>query len=171
MGFWRLLWALKRTFMSNGLRFQQEKMIGFCLFKPIFCGFDPMGFITMETPPFGEYFSFFPSTTKQANLGEQWSKPGLVVLYWGWHPTQLYGDCKKPWNKDRLIKQPGFHGSCHVRVLLPVHNGGLSDFFFCCCCHSHTDCKRTPSYGISILWDASFYIRHWGIVLSGQSVV
>ena len=43
-------------------------------------------------------------------LGEHCSKPRLVVLYRGWNPTQLYRDYIKPWNKDPVINQSGFHG-------------------------------------------------------------
>ena len=42
----------------------------------------------------------------------------MKKVYRGWNPTQVFGDyfinIHKPWNKDPVIKQPGFNGTCGV---------------------------------------------------------
>ena len=45
--------------------------------------------------------------------------PGCLGWFWGWNPTQLYGDFFFSQYKDPVINQPGFPMASRVRVFWP----------------------------------------------------
>ena len=74
-------------------------------------------FCSILWSPLDQYEPTFWYDTSSHQMSKEKRAPQLVEIYWGWCPTQLYGDIINHYKATRIpIKQPVFHWKHQVGV-------------------------------------------------------